>query len=56
MSKGKARRFRVALAMRKRNPEAWFSGPVAVTKAKKNQVVLQLPEPAKNRGGRGGDA
>lgn len=52
MSKGRSRKSRVAMANRKRNPEAWFSGPVAVTKATKNRVTLLLP---KRKGERGRD-
>lgn len=53
MSKGRNRKAWAAMANRKRNPEAWFPGPVVVTKAKKNRVLVLLP---KRRGERGRDA
>jgi hypothetical protein len=53
MSKGGRRKAWVAMANRKRNPEGWFAGPVAVTKVKKNRVAAMLP---KRRGERGRDA
>lgn len=54
MSKGRSRRAWAAQAMRKRNPESWFIGPIAVQKTgKKNRVLAKLPRP---NGGRGSDA
>jgi hypothetical protein len=51
MSKGRSRRAWAAQAMRKRNPESWFIGPVAVQKtSQKNRLLVKLP---KVRGGRG---
>lgn len=48
--KGGNRRAWVAMANRKRNPEAWFRGPVAVKKAKKNKVWALPPKPKGERG------
>ncbi len=51
MSKGNRRRFFVALANRKRNPESWFPGvPTMAEKAGKNRVWTKPPKP---KGGRG---
>lgn len=51
--KGRTRKAWAAMAMRKRNPEAWFPGPVVAVKVKKNRVLALLP---KRRGERGRDA
>lgn len=46
--KGKRPRAWQAQAMRKRNPEAWFKGPVIAIKQKKNhQLVAVFPAPGK---------
>ena len=52
MSKGRRRNTWKALANRKRNPEAWFSGPVVTMKVKKNSVLALLPKQRER--GRGG--
>lgn len=50
MSRGRNRRAWVAMANRKRNPEAWFRGPVAAKRVKKGKGSALPPKPKGERG------
>jgi hypothetical protein len=54
MSKGRRRKAWVAMANRKRNPEAWFDVPVASPKPKRKARAVTYNRPAGERGGRDG--